>query len=153
MLTPHVISILARVAVGLLCAAIGVWAIDPFHITQHLAFAQDNTAYGAAFYMAVLLGGAAFPKLRRNDIALVGVALASFLECMRAIAGVDASLWDLAAATAGVLAAWAPASVEQLRRHARASPFLSFRQIRGFERRGRPGRADPTWTNAEIPNA
>lgn len=151
MFTPHAVTVLAQALLALIFVAIGVWVIDPMQILQGASVLQARPAYAIAFYAAMGVASVAFPRLRRNDIALVGLALACMLESIRAILGHDAGFLNLAAAAIGVVCAWAPGVIEQLRRQARLYPFLSFRQIHDLQRRGAPGRnPDAAWPAAHI---
>lgn len=129
MLTPSQISISAR---GLLCLGalvIVVLMLGPFQGAERHFGLNDFAAHAIAFYGLTALCFLAGPRLRRNDIALVLVALGAAMEVAQGVTGRSASFHDLAADAVGVFAAWAPAQIETLRRLAREHPHLRLNEL------------------------
>lgn len=91
-----------------------------------------------ALYALALLASAAFPRVRRDDLAISAVALACAAEALRAlrVGHLDPAL-PLADFT-GVCAAWAPAAVEAFRRLGREHPGTTFAELMRSDRRRAP---------------
>ena len=78
-----------------------------------------------------------FPRWRRTDLAIVAMAIGVAVELMQGMTGRSASVLDLLADGAGVLAATLPGLVERLRHQVRTNPYMSFADIRQYDRRTR----------------
>ncbi len=97
--------------------------------------ATGAMARAAILYGLTLLGFAALPRVRRDDLAGVAAALAGGAEALHALSLHHVSPLFLAADVVGVFAAWAPAAVEQYRRLARDARYVAFRDLAAADRR------------------
>ena len=104
----------AALAVGSLIGA--VLMLGPFQGAERLLLLTDKEAHAIAFFLFTLLGLMAAPRLRKNDLALVALALASASEAAQSAVGRSASMEDLMADAAGIFAAWALMWAAQARR-------------------------------------
>ncbi len=120
----------ARAALFLVAASAAILMLGPFQGAERLFLLSDKEAHATAFFCLTLLTFLAAPNLRRNDIALVVVALGAAAEVAQTCVGRDGNLADLMADAVGVLAAWAPARAETLRQQSR-KPLRLDRRHRG----------------------
>ena len=129
MFTPNQISLAARslLMLGGLCMA--VLMLGPFQGAERYFGLTDFEAHAVAFYGLCALCFLAGPRMRRNDIAIVILALGAAAEVAQSVTGRSASFSDLAADMVGVLAAWAPTQIERLRQLAREHPHSRFREL------------------------
>lgn len=136
MLTPRHVMFAARG--GLL---VGIWAAvmalaGPWQGFGAKVGLNDWLAHVLAFGALVALAYLAFPKRRRNDIALALVLLAGLAEAYQLFAGqTGAALGDWGADALGVAIIHFTGQIENVRRLARQSPYMSFREIRAADRR------------------
>jgi VanZ family protein len=104
----------ATLAVGCLIGA--VLMLGPFQGAERHLLLPDKAAHAIAFFLFTLLSFLAAPRLRKNDLALVALALASASEVAQSVVGRSASMEDLMADAAGIFAAWALMWAAQVRR-------------------------------------
>jgi VanZ family protein len=97
----------------------------------------DKQAHGLAFYLVTVTSFVAFPRMRRNDLAIAAIALGAASEAAQLITGRDAGVGDLLADVIGVSLAWAPGMMDDVRRLARKHPGRTFAEIRAMDRRRR----------------
>ena len=135
MFTPSLISMVARGLLGLGALCVAVLMLGPFQGAEQMFRLTDFEAHAIAFYGLACLCFLAGPKMRRNDIAIVIVALGAAAEVAQGVTGRSASFIDLAADMVGVFAAWAPTEIERLRRLAREHPDRRFSDLRRVDRR------------------
>jgi VanZ family protein len=102
--------------------------LGPFQGAERHFGLNDFAAHAIAFYGLACLCFLAGPRLRRNDLALVLLALGAAAEVAQAAVGRSASFHDLAADAVGILAAWAPSQIETLRTLARERPHQPLRR-------------------------
>jgi hypothetical protein len=138
---------------------VGIWAAvmalaGPWQGLGAKVGLDDRLTHVLAFGALVALAYLAFPKRRRNDIALALVLLAGVAEAYRLFAGqTGVALVDWGADALGVAIIHFAGQIESVRRLARQAPYTSFRDIRAADRRrGRrkPARARTATTTRPI---
>jgi VanZ family protein len=130
---------LARIALFLGAATVGVLLLGPFQGAERLVHLSDKQAHALAFFGLTMVSFVAGPRVRRGDLALALVALAAASEVAQFCVGRDGSLGDVLADAAGVLLAWAPTQVMAVRARARAAvPPVERRRRRGSRVPSRP---------------
>ena len=131
MLTPRHIVMAARLVFVAASLGMAVLMLGPFQGLEQMFGLNDKAAHVVAFY----------------GVALFVVAAAFAAELLQGLTGRSVSIVDFLAGSAGVLAAWAPGRIEQIRQAFRRSPDLTFAEIARADRRlrrrrtavGRPG--------------
>jgi VanZ family protein len=123
-MTPKGMRSMSRIL--LLAAAIagGVLLLGPFGEIERRINLTDKEAHLLGFYGFTLLCCAAFPRRRRNDLALSLALLAAASEIAQAMTGRDGDLWDWVADVAGIGLTLAPHLVERMRQAMREAPNL-----------------------------
>ena len=147
MLTPRRIVMAARLVFVMASLGMAVLMLGPFQGLEQVFGLNDKTAHGVAFYGVVSGLFLIAPRQRRDDLALFVIAVAFVAELLQGLTGRSVSIVDFLAGSAGVLAAWAPGRIEQIRQAFRRSPDLTFGQMARADRRlrrrrravGRPG--------------
>jgi VanZ family protein len=112
---------LARVALFLGAATVGVLLLGPFQGAERLVYLSDKQAHALAFFGLTMISFVAGARVRRGDLALALIALAAASEVAQFCVGRDGSLADVLADAAGVLLAWAPTQAMAVRARARAA--------------------------------
>lgn len=112
-------SFLARLALCAGGAIVCILMLGPFQGAERHFGLNDFAAHVIAFYGLACLCFMAGPRLRRNDLALVLLAVGAASEVAQAMVGRSASFQDLAADGLGVLTAWLPSQIETLRSRVR----------------------------------
>jgi VanZ family protein len=133
--TARQISTTARGLLLLGAAVAAVLMLGPFQGAERYFGLTDFAAHAIAFYGLCCLWFLAGPRLRRNDVALVLIALGAAAEAAQGAVGRSMSLSDFLADAVGVFAAWAPSQIETLRQFAREHPDRPLRRRTG-DRRG-----------------
>ncbi|WP_312598697.1 hypothetical protein [Brevundimonas sp.] len=135
MLTPRHIVMAARLL--FVAASLGMAALmlGPFKDLEQVFGLNDKTAHVIAFYGVASGLFLIAPRQRRDDLALFVIAAAFAVELLQGLTGRSVSIIDFLAGSAGVVAAWAPGRIEQLRAAFRQSPDLTFSEIARADRR------------------
>lgn len=153
MLTPnHVVTTSRAVLIaGALTAA--VLMLGPWPGLEQVFGLSDKAAHAIAFGGLVAVSFVAFPRMRRNDLALAAVMLGASVEVAQLFtADRSASLADLGADALGVGVVYLSSQIEGLRKLARDKGAMSFREIKASDRRRtrrRPASA-PTLVGAPV---
>lgn len=135
-LTPQAVTLGARVSVVMTLPALAVVTLLPAFSGAEQRFGLgDHEAHCLASFAYTLLCFLAWPKVRRTDILKVVLACGALVEVAQMFSGRDASVMDFAADAVGVLLAWAPGPIEQLRTFARSQPFTPLSQLGHADRR------------------
>ena len=103
----------AALACGVLVG--GVLMLGPFQGAERHLMLSDKEAHAIAFFLFTLLAVLAAPQLRKNDIAVVALALAAASEVAQGMVGRSAALSDLLADAVGIFAVWAPMQAADFR--------------------------------------
>jgi len=136
MLTPnHVVTTARAVLVtGVLAAA--VLMLGPWPGLERSFGLSDKAAHMIAFGGLVATSFLAFPRMRRNDLAIAAVLLGASVEVAQLFtADRGASIGDLLADTAGVGVVYLASHIEHLRAMARQRGSATFADIAAQDRR------------------
>lgn len=136
MLTPNHVVTTARavLVVGALTAA--VLMLGPWPGLEQVFGLSDKSAHAIAFGALVAVSFLAFPRMRRNDLAIAAVMLGASVEVAQLFtADRSASIGDLLADTAGVSIVYLASHIENLRALARQRGAATFADIAAQDRR------------------
>jgi VanZ family protein len=136
MLTPnHVVTTARAVLVaGALTAA--VLMLGPWPGLEQVFGLSDKAAHAIAFGGLVAVSFLAFPRMRRNDLAIAAVLLGASVEVAQMFTSDrSASISDLLADTAGVGVVYLASHIENLRALARQRGTATFAEIAAQDRR------------------
>lgn len=135
MSTPR--QLVSALRLGAVFALLGltILLLGPFQWLVPALGLSDELAHAGTFYLVTLGLFAIAPRHRRTDLALAAFAFGILIEIAQGLTGRSASLTDLAANSAGILAALAPGMIERLRHHVRTSPDVTFASLCVEDRR------------------
>lgn len=136
MLTPNHVVTTARavLVVGALTAA--VLMLGPWPGLEQVFGLSDKAAHALAFGGLVAVSFLAFPRMRRNDLAIAAIMLGASVEVAQLFtADRSASIGDLAADTVGVAVVYLASHIEGLRAMARQRGAATFAEIVAQDRR------------------
>jgi VanZ family protein len=158
MLTPNHVVTLARTALvgGAVTAA--VLMLGPWPGLEQAFGLSDKAAHAIAFGGLTALSFLAFPRMRRNDLALAAVMLGASVEVAQLFAiQRSASFGDLGADALGVAIIHVASHIESFRSMARKRGYLTFDEIAQQDRRRgrsrRPAMQPGIQTPAEVADA
>jgi VanZ family protein len=154
MLTPnHVVTIARAVlVVGVLTAA--ALMLGPWPGLEQVLGLSDKAAHAIAFGGLVAVSFLAFPRMRRNDLAVAAVLLGASVEVAQLFtADRSASISDLLADAAGVGVVYLASHIENVRALARQRGAASFADIAAQDRRRGARRLAPIIQAAFPPPA
>lgn len=154
MLTPnHVVTTARAVLVGGALTA-AVLMLGPWPGLEHVFGLSDKTAHAIAFGGLVAVSFLAFPRMRRNDLALAAVMLGASVEVAQLFTtDRSGSIADLMADTAGVGVVYLASHIENLRALARQRGAATFADIAAQDRRRGARRLAPVIKAAFPPQA
>lgn len=136
MLTPNHVVTTARavLVVGALTAA--VLMLGPWPGLEQVFGLSDKAAHALAFGGLLAVSFVAFPRMRRNDLAVAAILLGASVEAAQLFtADRSASIGDLLADTAGVAVIYLASHIEGLRAMARQRGAATFAEIAAQDRR------------------
>lgn len=136
MLTPNHVVTTARavLVVGALTAA--VLMLGPWPGLEQVFGLSDKAAHALAFGGLLAVSFLAFPRMRRNDLAVAAILLGASVEVAQLFtADRSASIGDLLADTAGVGVIYLASHIENLRALARQRGGATFADIAAQDRR------------------
>ena len=136
MLTPnHVVTTARAVLVaGVLTAA--VLMLGPWPGLEQVFGLSDKAAHAIAFGGLAAVSFLAFPRMRRNDLAIAAILLGASVEVAQLFtADRSASIVDLLADTVGVSFVYLASHIESLRDLARKRGAATFADIAAQDRR------------------
>jgi len=154
MLTPnHVVTTARAVLVaGALTAA--TLMLGPWPGLEQVFGLSDKAAHAIAFGGLVAVSFLAFPRMRRNDLAIAAVMLGASVEVAQLFtAGRSGSFSDLFADTAGVGVVYLCSQIESLRALARKHGQMTFDDIAARDHRRSRRRLSPVIKAAFAPPA
>jgi len=137
MVTPLHIVRLARAMGALAALGVAVLTLGPFQGLEQVFGLNDKAAHVIAFYGLSIMAFVVAPTRRRTDLAIMVLGFGVLIEVAQGLTGRSASVTDLLADAAGVVAAVAPGMIERLRHHVRKNPYMSFAEIHHQDRRRR----------------
>jgi VanZ family protein len=144
MLTPnHVVTTARAVLVaGALTAA--TLMLGPWPGLEEVFGLSDKAAHAIAFGGLLAVSFLAFPRMRRNDLAIAAVMLGATVEVAQLFtADRSASFSDLFADTAGVGVVYLCSQIESVRALARKKGEMTFSDIAAQDRRRGSRRLSP----------
>jgi VanZ family protein len=154
MLTPNHVVTTARavLVVGALTAA--ALMLGPWPGLEQVFGLSDKAAHAIAFGGLVAVSFLAFPRMRRNDLAVAAVLLGASVEVAQLFtADRSASISDLLADAAGVGVVYLASHIENVRALARQRGAASFADIAAQDRRRGARRLAPVIQAAFPPPA
>lgn len=134
----HIVTA-ARIALAAGFLLVAVLALGPFQGIEHVIGLGDKAAHAVAFGGLLAIAFLAFPRMRRNDLALAVLVLGAAVEIAQLMAaGRSPSLMDWLADAAGVCIVHGLSMIEMVRKVAREQGDMTFAQVEaGDRRRGR----------------
>ena len=119
-----------------------VLTLGPFQGLEQVFGLSDKAAHALAFGGLLAVSFLAFPRMRRNDLAVAALVLGAAIEVAQLFDHRSASVLDWLADAAGVLTVYGASMIETVRKMAREQGELTFAQIAAMDRRrGRRRRA------------
>lgn len=132
----------ARVALLVGSLTVAVLTLGPFQGLEQVFGLNDKAAHAIAFGGLLAISFLAFPRMRRNDLAVAALVLGAAVEVAQLFDHRSASVLDWLADAAGVLTVYGASMIETVRKMAREQGDLTFAQIAAMDRRrGRRRRA------------
>jgi hypothetical protein len=126
MFTYNHLVLLARVVLFIGGAAALTLMLGPWAGLEHVFGLTDKAAHAIAFGALVAVSFIAFPRMRRNDLAIAAVMIGGCIEVAQ-MASIyrAASTSDLLADSLGVAVVWLCSQIEGLRSMARTNGYAS----------------------------
>jgi VanZ family protein len=152
MLTPNHVVKLARIALvgGAVTAA--VLMLGPWPGLEQAFGLSDKAAHAIAFGGLTALSFVAFPRMRRNDLALAAILLGASIEVAQLFATQrSASFGDLGADALGVAIIHFASHIESFRSTARKRGYFTFDEIAQQDRRRRRSRRPAIQPGLQAP--
>ena len=132
--------------------AVAVLTLGPFQGAEGHFGLTDKEAHAIAFGGLLAVSFLAFPRMRRNDLAIAALVLGAAVEVAQIIAHRDGNIADWLADAAGILTIYGASMIETVRKQAREQGDLTFAQAAALDRRrGRRRKAtavEPTQADA-----
>lgn len=156
MLTPNHVVIAAKAVLLVGAASAATLMLGPFQGLEQAFGLSDKAAHALAFGALTAVAFLAFPKMRRNDLAIAAILLGASAEIAQLFAHRSASFSDLAADAAGVAVVYLASHIEAVRRDARERGAMGFADIAAQKQRRRRRRASvvmPAGETAEAPRS
>ena len=130
----HLVAV-SRVALLLGSLTVTVLTLGPFQGAERIFGLTDKAAHALAFGGLLAVAFLAFPRMRRNDLALAALVLGGATEIAQIIAHRDGNFLDWLADAAGILIVHGASMIESVRKLAREQGDLTFAQIAAMDRR------------------
>ncbi|MDI1365429.1 MAG: VanZ family protein [bacterium] len=135
MLTPNHVVITARAVLLLGALTVAILTLGPFQGAEQIFGLTDKSAHAIAFGGLTALSFAAFPRMRRTDLARTVLILGGAVEVAQLFSGRSASLADWAADAVGVVTVYGSSLIESARKMARDHGALPLSTILATDRR------------------
>ncbi len=144
MLTPnHVVTTARAVLIGGALTA-AVLMLGPWPGLEQVFGLSDKAAHAIAFGGLLAVSFLAFPRMRRNDLAIAAVLLGASVEVAQLFtADRSGSFADLFADSLGVVIVYLASHIEQIRALARERGHMAFSDIEAQNRRRAARRRAP----------
>lgn len=143
----------ARIALLAGALTVAVLTLGPFQGAESAFGLTDKEAHAIAFGGLLAVAFLAFPRMRRNDLALAALVLGGAVEVAQIIAHRDGNVPDWLADAAGILVVYGAGMIETVRKMAREQGELSFAQIFAMDRRRARRRQAVAFRPAPAPSA
>lgn len=150
MLTPNHIVIAARAVLLLGALTAAILMLGPFQGAEAAFGLNDKSAHAIAFGGLTAVSFAAFPRMRRWDLARAALLLGGAAELVQMLGDRSASLGDWAADAVGVFTVYGSSLIESARKMAREHGAVPFSTLAEMDRR-RPRAAKPVLTPIASP--
>lgn len=137
MLTPNHVVIAARAVLVFGAATAAILMLGPFQGMESAFGLTDKSAHALAFGGLTAVSFAAFPRMRRSDLARAALILGGAAEVAQMFGGRTASLADWAADAVGIVTVYGSSLIESARKMAREHGALPFSAITAMDRRTR----------------
>lgn len=135
MLTPNHVVIAARAVLVLGALTAATLMLGPFQGMESMFGLTDKSAHAIAFGGLTAVSFAAFPRMRRSDLARAALILCGAAEVAQMFGGRSASLADWGCDAVGVLTVYGSSLIESARKMARDHGDLTFSTIAAMDRR------------------
>lgn len=135
MLTPNHVVITARAVLLFGSLAAAILMLGPFQGMEASFGLTDKSAHALAFGGLTAVSFAAFPRMRRWDLARAALLLGGAAEVAQMFGGRSASLADWGADAVGVMTVYGSSLIESARKMARDHGSLPFSSIAAMDRR------------------
>ncbi len=135
MLTPNHVVIAARAVLILGALTAATLMLGPFQGAEAAFGLTDKSAHAIAFGGLTAVSFAAFPRMRRWDLARAALILGAAAEVAQMFGDRSASLGDWTADAVGVLTVYGSSLIESARKMARDHGDLAFSTIAAMDRR------------------
>jgi VanZ family protein len=135
MLKPTHFVTTARVTLLTGALAVVVLTLGPFQGAEGYFGLTDKEAHAIAFGGLLAVSFLAFPRMRRNDLAIAALVMGAAIELAQLIAHRDGNIPDWIADAAGILTIYGASMIETVRKMAREQGGLTFAQIAAQDRR------------------
>lgn len=137
MLTPNHVVIAAKAVLFIGAASAVTLMLGPFQGLEEAFGLSDKAAHALAFGGLTAMAFLAFPKMRRNDLAIAAILLGASAEIAQLFAHRSASFTDFAADVAGIAVVYLASHIEAVRRDARERGAMRFSDISAQRQRRR----------------
>lgn len=135
MLKPVHFVAAARLALLVGSLTVAVLTLGPFQGAERMFGLNDKAAHAIAFGGLLAISFLAFPRMRRNDLAIAALVLGAAVEVAQLLDHRSASVLDWLADAAGVATIYAASMIETVRKMAREQGDLTLAQIAAMDRR------------------
>lgn len=125
----------ARIALLVGSLTVAVLTLGPFQGAERIFGLNDKAAHAIAFGGLLAISFLAFPRMRRNDLAIAALVMGAAIEVAQVIAHRDGNIPDWLADSAGILTIYGASMIETVRKMAREQGELTFAQIAAMDRR------------------
>ena len=125
----------ARIALLVGALTVAVLTLGPFQGAESHFGLTDKEAHAIAFGGLLAVSFLAFPRMRRNDLALAALVLGGAVEVAQILAHRDGNVPDWLADAVGILVVYGAGMIETVRKLAREYGELSFAEIFAMDRR------------------
>lgn len=125
----------ARLALLVGSLTVAVLTLGPFQGLEQVFGLSDKAAHAIAFGGLLAVSFLAFPRMRRNDLAIAALVMGAAVEVAQIIAHRDGNIPDWLADAAGILTVYGAGMIETVRKMAREQGDLTFVQIAAMDRR------------------
>jgi VanZ family protein len=135
MLTPNHVVTAARAVLVVGAVTVAVLTLGPFQGAEQIFGLTDKAAHAIAFGGLTAISFAAFPRMRRADLARTALILGAGIEVAQLFGHRSASIADWAADAVGVVTVYGSSLIESARKMARDHGNLPFATIAAADRR------------------
>lgn len=153
LLKPSHFVVAARITLVLGAFTVAVLALGPFQGAERLFGLNDKAAHAIAFGGLLAVSFLAFPRMRRNDLAIAALVLGAGVEVAQLFGGRSASVLDWLADAAGVATIYGASMIETVRKLVRDQGDQTFAEIAAADRRRTRRRLAVAFTPAAEPEA